>query len=52
MLNTADATLTYEEQRMDLTKNEFRILAMLLENKGKTVSRDTLMHAFGRRTAL
>ena len=43
VLNTADATLTYEGQRIDLTKNDYKILKMLLENKGKTVSRDALM---------
>ena len=29
--------------RVELTKNDFRILQMLLENKGKVVSRETLM---------
>ena len=43
VLNTADATLTYEGQRIDLTKNDYKILKMLLENKGKTESRDALM---------
>ena len=43
VLNTADATLTYEGQRIDITKNDYKILKMLLENKGKTVSRDALM---------
>lgn len=43
VLNTADATLTYAGQRIDLTKNDYKILKMLLENKGKTVSRDALM---------
>lgn len=43
VLNTADATLTYGGQRIDLTKNDYKILKMLLENKGKTVSRDALM---------
>lgn len=43
VLNTADATLTYEGQRIDFTKNDYKILKMLLENKGKTVSRDALM---------
>lgn len=42
-LNTADATLTYQGQRIDLTKNDYKILKMLLENKGKTVSREALM---------
>lgn len=43
VLNTVDATLTYEGQHIDLTKNDYKILKMLLENKGKTVSRDALM---------
>lgn len=43
VLNTADATLTYEGQHIDLTKNDYKILKRLLENKGKTVSRDALM---------
>ena len=43
LLNLNDTTLTYKEQRIELTKNEFRILKTLLENKGKVVSRDTLM---------
>ena len=43
VLNPADATLTSEGQRIDLTKNDYKILKMLLENKGKTVSRDALM---------
>lgn len=43
VLNCNDATLQYEGKRTELTKNEFRILQTLLENKGKVVSRDTLM---------
>ena len=43
VLNTADATVRYEENIIDLTKNEYRILSVLMENKGKIVSRDTLM---------
>ena len=31
------------EARLELTKNEYRILEMLLENRGRTVSRDELM---------
>ena len=42
-LNLNDASLTYEGERIELTRNEFRILQTLLENKGKVVSRDTLM---------
>ena len=40
MLNTGDSTLTFGDTRIDLTKNEYRILLALMENKGKTVSRD------------
>lgn len=43
MLNTSDAVLTYHGQRIDLTKNEYRILQMLMEHKGKVVSREALM---------
>ena len=42
-LNPSDATFVYEGNRYDLTKNEYRILQILMENKGKIVSRDTLM---------
>lgn len=43
VLNTNDATLTYQHEKIDLTKNEYRILKTLLEQKGKIVSRDRLM---------
>ncbi len=43
ILNRDDATLLCQGQRVELTKNEFRILQVLMENKGKTVSRETLM---------
>lgn len=43
ILNLANATLTYREQRLELTKNDLRILQVLLENKGSVVSRPTLM---------
>ncbi len=43
VLNLNDASLTFEGRRVELTKNEFRILQTLMENKGKVVSRDTLM---------
>lgn len=45
VLNTADASVTYNGIRIELTKNEFRILQTLLENKGRIVSRDALMTA-------
>lgn len=43
ILDTADATLHYAGQRIELTRNELRILQTLLERKGAIVSRDTLM---------
>ncbi len=43
VLNLNDASLTYQDQKLNLTKNDFRILQTLFENKGKTVSRDQLM---------
>lgn len=43
ILNTSDASLTYNGERIELTKNDYRILRTLMENKGKVVSRDTLM---------
>lgn len=43
ILNLGDTTLTYKDQKIDLSKNEFRILQTLMENKGRVVSRDTLM---------
>lgn len=42
-LNTGDNTLTYAGEVLELTKNEYRILLALLENKGKVVSREKLM---------
>lgn len=43
ILNTSDASLTYNGERIELTKNDYRILRTLMENKGKVVSRDALM---------
>ncbi len=42
-LNASDGTITYEGDRVELTKNEFRILLTLMESKGKIVSREKLM---------
>ncbi|MDE5769717.1 MAG: response regulator transcription factor [Oscillospiraceae bacterium] len=44
VLNLHDTTLVYEGNVLELTKNDFRILQTLMENKGKIVSRDTLMN--------
>ena len=43
VLNVSDGTLTVDGQRVELTRNELRILQMLLERKGQTVSREALM---------
>lgn len=43
ILNLNETTQTYQEQKIELTKNEFRILEILMENKEKVVSRETLM---------
>ena len=43
VLNLDDGTLSYQGERLELTKNEFRIMQVLMENKGRTVSRDALM---------
>lgn len=43
LLNTGENTLTYQGENIDLTKNEYRILLALMENKGKVVSREKLM---------
>ena len=43
VLNVSDGTLTADGERVELTRNEFRILQMLLERKGQTVSREALM---------
>ena len=45
LLNTGDGALRYRDARIDLTKNEYRLLLTLLQNKGKTVSREKLMEA-------
>ena len=43
ILNLADATVLYQDQKQELTKNEFKILQMFLENTGKIVSRESIM---------
>ena len=42
-LDTGDGTLRYKGESIPLTKNEFRILLTLMENRGKVVSREKLM---------
>lgn len=42
-LNTADGTLLWQDRKIELSKNESRILQCLLEQKGTAVSRERLM---------
>lgn len=43
LLNTGENTLIYKNEKVSLSKNEFRILLILMDNKGKVVSREKLM---------
>jgi two-component system response regulator protein BraR/BceR len=43
VLNLSDATLTYGGTKIELTKNEYKILQLLLENKSKVITRDNIM---------
>lgn len=43
LLNIGDNTLIYKDEKITLSKNEFRILHVLMENKGKVVSRERLI---------
>jgi DNA-binding response OmpR family regulator len=43
VLNLNDGVAFYQGQQVELTKNEFRIFRVLMENRGKVVSRDLLM---------
>ncbi len=44
-LNVTDCSLSYGEQKLELTKNEHKMLLVLFQNKQKTVSREKLMEA-------
>ena len=45
VLNTGDNSLVYRGRKIDLTKNEYRILLTLMQNRGRVVSREKLMDA-------
>jgi len=45
VLNLASGVLTVNGRRVELTKNEGKLLQLLLERKGQTVSRDAMMTA-------
>ena len=43
LFNSMDGTLVYRNQKLELTKNEQRIIQLLYENIGKIVSREQIM---------
>ncbi|MCI2058375.1 MAG: response regulator transcription factor [Oscillibacter sp.] len=43
VLNGSEGTLQVQGQTVELTKNEWKILRLLMENRGKVVSREILM---------
>lgn len=43
ILNVNNTTVVYEGQKVELTKNEYRILQVLMEQKGRVVSREDIM---------
>lgn len=43
ILNLTDNTLFYQEQKIELTRNEFKVMLLLMKNRGKTISRQRLM---------
>ena len=45
VLNTDDNSLTYNGVKTELSRNEYRILLTLMQNKNKVVSREKLMEA-------
>lgn len=45
ILNLIDNTLTYNDNKIELTKNEFKIMLLLMKNKGKAISRERIMRA-------
>ena len=44
-MNVANGTVTINGRRVELTRNESRLLQLLLEKKGRIVSRDAMMTA-------
>lgn len=43
ILDVSDASLKVGEDKLELTKNEFKIMQLLFENIGRTVSREEIM---------
>lgn len=45
LLDTGSNVLLYKDEKIELTKNEYRILLTLMSGKGKVISREKLMEA-------
>lgn len=45
VFNLTENTFSYADNKIELTRNEFRILQVLIKNKGKVVSRQRIMRA-------
>jgi two-component system response regulator protein BraR/BceR len=43
ILNLNDTTLSFNSQKIELTKNDYKICQLLMENAGKVVKRDEIM---------
>lgn len=43
VLNLNDVCITYKDEKLELTKNDFKIMQILMENPGKVVSRSKIM---------
>ena len=43
LLNISDASLVYNGEPVELTRNDYKILLTLMQNRGSIVSRETLM---------
>ena len=44
VLNTNDASILYNDKKIELTKNDYRIMYTLFEKSGNIVSREEIMH--------
>jgi DNA-binding response OmpR family regulator len=45
VLNLKDSSVLFKDKKLELTKNEFKILYTLMKDKGDIVSRDNIMRA-------
>lgn len=43
ILNLSDTTISYDDKKIELTKNDYKIIQILMENPGKVVAREEIM---------